>query len=81
MLGCKGDRPDAGTTADVDHALVRRGGYGSTVEAIELNEPQAVLEVCTIGQRGPEESPYGRQRTQAASLGLGIELAVAIHLT
>ncbi len=61
MLGCEGDGPDAGTAADVDDALVRRGGYGSTVEAIVLNEPHAVLEVCRIGQLGPEESQYGRQ--------------------
>ena len=61
MLGCEGDGPNAGTAADVDDAQVRRGEYGSTVEAIMLNEPQAVLDVCRIGQLGPEESPYGRQ--------------------
>lgn len=65
MLGCEGDGPDAGTAADVDDTLIRRGRYGSTVEeTIVRNEPHAVLEVCRIGQLGPEENSCGRELYQ-----------------
>lgn len=48
----KGDGPSARAAANVNEALIGRFGQGSTVEAIVVNEPHAVLQICRFGQLG-----------------------------
>ena len=48
----EGDGPDAAAAANVKDALVGRHGQGqgSAVEAMVLNKPHVVLQICGLGQ-------------------------------
>ena len=61
MLCCKCDGPDAGSTTYVEDAFVGGIRYWSTVEAVVLDEPHAVLQVCAMISRVYEEMHVERR--------------------